>query len=106
MATAVERMRAHRERARRGHRVSADDLPVIAEHGYEGALSADPDQQAQALSRFITDTLAARRSARVTAVTTSNAVAVTVLRRCSAVSVSAKKHESTSADGCRSADGC
>jgi hypothetical protein len=40
---------------------------VIAEHGYEGAASADPDQQAQALSRFITDTLAARRSARVTA---------------------------------------
>jgi hypothetical protein len=111
VATAVERMRAHRERARRGLRrftisVSADDLRVIAEHGYEGALSADPDQQAQALSRFITDTLAARRSARVTAVTTSNAVAVTVLRRCSAVSVSAKKHESTSADGCRSADGC
>jgi hypothetical protein len=41
MATAAERMRAHRERARRGLRrftisVSADDLPVIAEHGYRG----------------------------------------------------------------------
>jgi len=45
MATAAERMRAHRERARRGHRrftisASADDLPVIAEHGYEGVLLA------------------------------------------------------------------
>jgi hypothetical protein len=40
---------------------------VIADHGYEGAASADADQQAQALSRFISDMLAARRSARATA---------------------------------------
>jgi hypothetical protein len=57
MATAAERMRAHRERARRG--VSADDLHLIAEHGYEGALSSEHEQQAQAVSRFITDALAA-----------------------------------------------
>ena len=48
MATAAERMRAHRERARRGLRrftisVSADDLRVMAERGYEGAASADQD---------------------------------------------------------------
>ena len=47
--------------------MSEDDLRVIAERGYEGVLSTDPDQPAQALSRFITDMLAARRSARVTA---------------------------------------
>jgi len=45
MATAAERVRAHRERARRGLRrftisVSEDDLRVIAEHGYEGAASS------------------------------------------------------------------
>jgi hypothetical protein len=62
MATAAERMRAHRERGRRGLRrftisVSADDLRVIAKHGYEGAASAD--QEAQAFSLFITDMLAA-----------------------------------------------
>ena len=64
MATSAERMRALRERERRGLRrftigVSADDLRVIAEHGYEGAASADQDQQAQAVSLFITDMLAA-----------------------------------------------
>ena len=50
-----------------------DDLRVIAEHGYEGATSTDHDQRAQALSRFITEMLAARRSARnsVAAVATS-----------------------------------
>ena len=32
---------------------------MIAEHGFEGAASADRDQQAQAVSRFITDMLAA-----------------------------------------------
>ena len=51
--------------ARRGLRrftigVSEDDLHVIAKHGYGGALSTDDEQQAQAVSRFITDALAAR----------------------------------------------
>ena len=32
---------------------------MIGEHGYEGAASADQDQQAQAVSLFITDMLAA-----------------------------------------------
>jgi len=66
MATSAERMRAllKRERERRGLRrftirVSDDDLRVIAEHGYEDAASADHDQQAQAVSLFITDMLAA-----------------------------------------------
>jgi hypothetical protein len=58
MATAAERMRAHRERARHGLRrftisVSADDLSVIAENGYEGAASTDHDCRSQAISRFI-----------------------------------------------------
>jgi hypothetical protein len=44
MATPAERMRAHRERARRGLRrltvdVSEDDLRTLAERGYEGAAS-------------------------------------------------------------------
>ena len=70
-ATSAAQMRALRERERRGLRrftigVSKDDLSVIAEHGYEGATSTDHDQRAQALSRLITDMLAAR-SARVTA---------------------------------------
>ena len=42
MATLRERLKARRE------------------HGYEGALSTDHEQQAQAVSRFITDALAAR----------------------------------------------
>jgi hypothetical protein len=59
MATSAEPIRALRERERRGLRrftigVSEDDLRVIAEHGYEGAASADQDQQAQAVSLFIT----------------------------------------------------
>ena len=63
MATAAERMRAHRERARQGLRgftisVSADDLRMIAEHGYEGAASSDQDCRSQAVSRFISDTVA------------------------------------------------
>ena len=63
MATGAERVRAHRERARRGLRrftisVSADDLRVIAEHGYEGAASTDHDCRSQAISRFISDTVA------------------------------------------------
>jgi hypothetical protein len=62
MATSAERMRPHRERARRGLRrftisVSADDLSVIAEHGYEGAASTDHDQQAQAVGLFLNDAL-------------------------------------------------
>ena len=63
MATSAERMRAHRERARRGLRrftinVSADDLSVIVEQGYDGAASTDQDCQSQAISRFISDTIA------------------------------------------------
>jgi hypothetical protein len=38
---------------------SEDDLRVMAKHGYEGAASTDQDQQAQAVSLFITDMLAA-----------------------------------------------
>ena len=63
MATSAERMRAHRERARRGLRrftisVSADDLSVIAEPGYEGAAGTDQGCRSQAVSRFISDTVA------------------------------------------------
>ena len=63
MATSAERMRTYRERARRGLRrftisVSADDLSVIAEQGYEGAASTDQDCQSEAISRFISDTIA------------------------------------------------
>ena len=62
MATAAERMRAHRERARRGLRrltidVSEDDLRAIAERGYESAMSTDHDQQAQAVGLFLNDAL-------------------------------------------------
>jgi hypothetical protein len=58
MATSAERMRALRERERRGLRrftiaVSEDDLRVIAEHGYKGA-GTDPGS-----AGFITDMLAA-----------------------------------------------
>jgi hypothetical protein len=60
MATPAERMRAHRERARSGLRrftisVSADDLSVIADHGYA---STDHDCRSQAISRFISDAVA------------------------------------------------
>jgi hypothetical protein len=64
MATSVKRTtRVLRKEGRRGFRsftigVSEDDLRVIAKHGYEGALSTDHEQQAQAVSRFITDALA------------------------------------------------
>ena len=63
MATSAERMRALRERTRRGIRrftvsVTADDLRVIAEHGYEDATSTDQDCRTQAISRFISDTVA------------------------------------------------
>jgi hypothetical protein len=65
MGTSAERMKGLRERERRELRrftvpVSEDDLRVIAKHGYEGAASTDHDQQAQAVSLFITDMLAAR----------------------------------------------
>jgi hypothetical protein len=62
MATSAERMRAHRERARRGIRrltidVSEDDLRAIAERDYEGAVSTDHDQEAQAVALFLNDAL-------------------------------------------------
>jgi hypothetical protein len=62
MATAAERMRALRERARRGLRrltidISEDDLRTLAERSYEGAASAVHDQQAQAVGLFVADAL-------------------------------------------------
>jgi hypothetical protein len=62
MATSVERMRALRERQRRGLRrltidVREDDLRAIAERGYEGAVTTDHDQQAQAVGLFLSDAL-------------------------------------------------
>jgi hypothetical protein len=62
MATSTERMRALRDRARRGTRrllvdVSEEDLRTLAERGYEGAASADHDQQAQAVGLFVNDSL-------------------------------------------------
>jgi hypothetical protein len=58
MATSAERMRVLRERQRRGLRrltidVSEDDLRAIAKHGYEGAVTTDHDQQAQAVGLFV-----------------------------------------------------
>ena len=60
MATSAERMRALRERERRGLRrltidVSEDDLRAIAKRGYEGAVTSDLDQQAQAVGLFRND---------------------------------------------------
>jgi hypothetical protein len=68
MATSAERMRAYRERARRGLRrltidVSKGDLQAIAERGYEGAASTEPDQRAQAVGLFLTDALFANLAA-------------------------------------------
>ena len=62
MATPAERMRALRERARRGVRrltidVSEDDLRAIAKRGYEGVVTTDIDQQAQAVRLFLSDAL-------------------------------------------------
>jgi hypothetical protein len=37
--------------------VSEDDLRLLAKHGYGGALSADHEQQTQAICRFIADAL-------------------------------------------------
>jgi hypothetical protein len=48
MATPAERMRALRERARRGVR-REDDLQALAQRGYEGAASTDHDQRAKAV---------------------------------------------------------
>jgi hypothetical protein len=58
MATAAERMSAHRERARRGLRrltvdVGEDDRRTLAERGYKGVLSTDHDQQAHAVTLFL-----------------------------------------------------
>jgi hypothetical protein len=69
MATSPERMRALRERRRRGFRkltiqVSEQDLRQIAQAGYEGAASSDNDHQAQAVTLFLTDTLFANLTAR------------------------------------------
>jgi hypothetical protein len=62
MATSAERMRALRERQRRGLRrltieVSEDDLRAIAKRGYEGSVTTDHDQQAQAVGLFLSDVL-------------------------------------------------
>ena len=62
MMTSAERMRALRERRRRGLRklrieVSEDDLRAIAKRGYEGAVTTNHDQQAQALGLFLSDVL-------------------------------------------------
>jgi len=62
MATSAARMRALRERERRGLRrltidVSEGDLRAISERGYEGAVSNDHDQQAQAVGLFLSDAL-------------------------------------------------
>ncbi len=62
MATSAERMRALRERERRGVRrltvdVSEDDLRTLAERGYEGVASTDADHQAQAVGLFLNDSL-------------------------------------------------
>jgi hypothetical protein len=78
MATSADRMRAHRERARRGLRrltidVSEDDLRAIAKRGYEGAVTSDLDQQAQAVGLFLTD-------AAVSASDVTASLRVTVLR--------------------------
>jgi hypothetical protein len=61
MTTSAQRMRALRERRRRGLRelrieVSHEDLRQIARAlAYEGAASSDHDQQAQAVGLFLTD---------------------------------------------------
>jgi hypothetical protein len=61
MATSAERMRALRERQRRGLRrltiEVSEALRAIAKRGYEGALTTDLDQQAQAIGLFLSDTL-------------------------------------------------
>ena len=64
-ASAAQKWPTRRETKRRGLRsftigVSEDNLRLLSKQGYGGALSADHDQQAQAVCRFITDALAAR----------------------------------------------
>ena len=64
MPTLRERLRARREAERRRVRsfkigVSEDDLRLLAKHGYGGALTADHEQQTQAVCRFIADAVAA-----------------------------------------------
>ena len=69
--TSVPRKERHRGLLSFTIGVSKDDLRVIAEHGYEGAASADQDKQAQAVSLFITNMLARRlESAKGNGVTT------------------------------------
>jgi len=74
MATLRERLRARREAERRGLRsftigVSEDTLRLLSKQGYGGALSADHEQQAQAICRFIADALAARLDRTATVAT-------------------------------------
>jgi hypothetical protein len=59
MAISAERMRALRERARRGLTidVSEDDLQALAQRGYESAASTDHDRSAQVVGLFLTDVL-------------------------------------------------
>ena len=62
MATSAGRTKGLRERERRGLRrftvpVSEDDLRAIAKRSYEGAVTTDLDQQAQAVGLFLTDAL-------------------------------------------------
>ena len=71
VATSRERMAAHRERRRKNLvqftvAVAADELAVIARSGYPEVQAEDEKRAVEAISLFITDTLAAR-SARVTA---------------------------------------
>jgi hypothetical protein len=71
VATSRERMAAHRERRRKNLvqftvAVAADELAKIARSGYPEVQSEDEKRAVEALSLFITDTLAAR-SASVTA---------------------------------------
>jgi len=58
----VANLRALNVTPRRGLRrltvdVSEDDLHAIAKRGYEGAVTTDHDQQAQAVGLFLTDAL-------------------------------------------------
>jgi hypothetical protein len=62
MATSAERMRALRERQRRGLRrltidVSEDDLRAMAKRGYEGAVTTDHDSRRKFCRPSLTDVL-------------------------------------------------
>jgi hypothetical protein len=68
MATSAARMRALRERRRRGFhkltiQVNEHDLRQIAQAGYEGAASADHNQHAEAVVLFLTDSVFANLTA-------------------------------------------